>query len=220
MSSPSLSFRKTDKLLEFLVFAALLIVFNFPLLYGSFFDSMIFLPESVIRGEWWRIFSHPFVHLSWYHFLLDAGAFLLLYNGIEEQNPLRRILYVAACGMGSLTLSTAVAPAIHTQGLCGLSGTAHGLMAISALETMRSSTSDKKLFRVGVITFAVVVIKSIVEVLTGQVLFAFLHFGMVGSPIAVCHAGGVLSGIIAFLVIWTPGNLRKTISLNALALNS
>lgn len=48
------------------------------------------------------------------------------------------------------------------------------------------------------ITFAVVVSKSIYETISGHVLFEFMHLGLCGFPIAASHAGGVLGGIVAF----------------------
>jgi rhomboid family GlyGly-CTERM serine protease len=186
---------------ELLVFAAALVACNLPLAGGGFAASMIFLPDRVMMGEWWRVLSHPFVHLTWYHFLLDAGAFLLLYGGMEEPKRLKRIVYVPACAIGSLTVSLLASPTVHASGLCGLSGVAHGLMAVSALESLKRDGVGGKLSRAGVISFGVVVIKSIIEVLNGHVFFEAFHFGMMGLPVPESHAGGVLSGIIAFLVI-------------------
>jgi rhomboid family GlyGly-CTERM serine protease len=185
---------------ELLVFAAALVAFNLPLAGGRFAESMIFLPDRVMAGEWWRVLSHPLVHLTWYHFLLDAGAFLLLYGGMEEPKRLKRIAWVLACAIGSLTVSLLASPTVRARGLCGLSGVAHGLMAISALESVKSDALGGRLSRTGMIGFGVVVIKSIIEVLSGHVFFESFHFGMMGLPVPASHAGGVLSGIIAFLV--------------------
>ena len=192
--------KDADKVLELAFFAVALALLNFPLLSGGFCESMIFFPQRVAMGEWWRVVSHPFVHLTWYHLLLDAGAFLLLYSGLEEQRPLQRIGYVVACAMGSLLVSTLASPVVQDRGLCGLSGTAHGLMAISALESIKRQSLDGKWCRAGMISLGIVVAKSVIEVLQGHVFFEFLHFGMMGLPIPESHAGGVLSGIVAFLV--------------------
>ena len=186
---------------ELIIFAAVLLAFNIPLAMGGFAESLIFLPDRVMDGEWWRVLTHPFVHLTWYHLLLDAGAFLLLHGSIEEPKRLKRLAYVAACGIGGLGLSVLASPVVHAQGLCGLSGIAHGLMAVSALELATSDTLAGKPSSAGVITFGIVVAKSIIEVLSGHVFFESLHFGMMGIPIPESHAGGVLSGIATFLVL-------------------
>jgi hypothetical protein len=137
MSSLPKPREKSDKVFELAFFAVALALINLPLLSGGFRESMIFLPPCVAMGEWWRVVAHPFVHLTWYHLLLDAGAFLLLYSGLAEPKPAKRIGYVVVCALGSLLASTLVSPLVYDRGLCGLSGTAHGLMAISALESIK-----------------------------------------------------------------------------------
>ena len=132
--------------------------------------------------------------------MLDASAFLLLYRGLFESSWLKRVLYVVFCALGSLSASM-LSPAMASGGLCGLSGAAHGLMAVSALEIATSSNLDSRLRSVGIISLGVVVVKSIIEVLTGEGMFAFLHIGDVGTPLTLSHAGGVLAGIIAFLAL-------------------
>ena len=126
---------------ELLVFVVLLALFNIPLLTGSCWHSMIFQPGAVQGGEWWRLFTHPFVHVTWYHLLLDGTAFLALYHSLIEASAVRRLTYVFAAGAVSLLISWVTAPGMSTSGLCGLSGIAHGLMAVSALELIASSTA-------------------------------------------------------------------------------
>src|SRR6266436_8323897 len=60
---------------ELLVFVVLLVLFNAPVLTGSCFTSLIFHSEAVRGGDWWRLLTHPFVHVTWYHLLLDGSAF-------------------------------------------------------------------------------------------------------------------------------------------------
>ena len=179
---------------DIFTFLVLLIAANMHLLTDNYGLSMIFLPSAFMSGEWWRLFTHPFVHLSWYHLILDAGAFLLLYGGLEEKRIPRRILYVIICGSSSLAAALLVSPQIYTLGLCGLSGIAHGLMAVSSLEMMK----QKENFLIGIISFLLVVSKSIYETVTGDVIFSFMHMGLCGIPLAACHAGGVLGGILVF----------------------
>jgi rhomboid family GlyGly-CTERM serine protease len=184
------------------IFWGLLAVANSHLVGVNFTSWMIFLPDALTSGQWWRFITYHFVHVSWYHLFLDAGAFFLLYSGLAEKRLLRRILYVIVCGATSLTAALIFSPLIYTQGLCGLSGIAHGLMAISALEMM----GQKENFRVGLLSLALVFSKSIYEAIVGDVFFAFLHFGLCGTPLAVCHAGGVFGGILMLLAFkaWRP----------------
>ena len=201
----------TDKIIrrtELALFLGVVCLVNIPLLWGERFSVYSFIPSSVGAGEWWRILTHPFAHVSWYHLLLDAGAFMLLYRGLLEPSWVKRVLYFLFCAVGSLGISM-LSPDIFDGGLCGLSGIAHGLMAVSALELADSKIVGSKLRRIGIVSLWVVVIKSMVEVVTGKVMFAFLHIGDVGTPLTICHAGGVLAGIIAFVILRNTAYDRK-----------
>jgi len=185
---------------EVLVFAGLIVLFSGSVLFGSVWRSMIFQPAAVGGGEWWRLLTHPFVHVTWYHLLLDASAFFLLYNSLLEGGVARRLAFVLGGAAGSLLLSWLAAPAISTNGLCGLSGIAHGLMAVSAVEMMTNRPRDSVEWRIGAATFAIVVGKAAFEAMTGRILFAFLYFGLVGDPVTVSHAGGIVGAMTAGLL--------------------
>jgi rhomboid family GlyGly-CTERM serine protease len=183
---------------------------NLPLLAGRVEESALFIPSRVAAGEWWRVLTAPFVHVSAYHLLLDAGAFLLLYAGLSETSLPRKGLLVATCAAGSFTAALTVLKADDT--LCGLSGIDHGLLAYAALDYL--SDSDRRLSSAGVAGLAAVVAKSVYEALTGDVVFQSLHLGDIACPVAVCHAGGVLGGLIAFLVLHVrqQGQRKETLS--------
>ncbi len=178
---------------DVLILMGLIVVLNTHILKGGFNNAHIFFPSAVSSGEWLRLFTHPFVHVGWYHLLLDAGAFFLLYTGLEEKRIPLKVLFLLICGAGSVTASMIATPNIYTQGLCGLSGIGHGLMVITSLEMMRK----KDLFGIGLISLLLVTIKSIYELLTGNVLF---HFGLCGSPLSACHIGGVIGGVVCFFI--------------------
>jgi len=186
-----------------------IVLANLPLLHGTCAVELIFLPSRVAAGEWWRVFTHFFVHVSWYHLLLDAPAFLMLYQGLDKRQWFERLGYLLACGAGSVLVSLYVTPMVQTHGLCGLSGIAHGLMAISALDVVTTAT-DKTVRRAGILTLVVVLLKSIIEAATGHVVFEALHFGALGTPIAVCHAGGVLGGLIVWMLARRADTIPRT----------
>jgi rhomboid family GlyGly-CTERM serine protease len=183
---------------EIIFFGALILIFNAPMFFGQVWPGMIFQPDAVKSGQWWRLFTHPFVHLTWYHLLLDGTAFLSLYCSIVEKKMLRRIGYVVAAAAGSLIVSWVASSATSARGLCGLSGVAHGLMAISALEMMSGAATERK---IGRISFILVAGKAAFEAVTGCMFFGFLSFGLLGEPVAVSHAGGILGGLVAMLIL-------------------
>ena len=183
---------------EIWVFALLILLANLTLLGGRVCEEFIFKPELVAAGQWGRVVTFPLVHVSGYHLLLDASAFLFLYYGLQTPSFKKRALYVAGSAAGSLLLSIASSPL--TDGLCGLSGIAHGLMAITGLEMMQNN--DSLIRKSGIGCLAFVVIKSLHESLSGHVALEFLHWGSVGNPVPTCHLGGVVGGMIIFGLIW------------------
>jgi len=181
---------------NFCLFAILLLILNAVAILTGSVGCFTYLPGALVTGEWWRILTHPFVHVTWYHLLLDGAAFLALYASLANRTAFERLLFVSGGAAGSLLLSLVAWPPLGRQGLCGLSGIAHGLMAVSGMEMIRSHGGTAG--RIGWISLAIVCTKSVVEALTGHVLFASFHFGMVGAPVAVCHLGGVLGGFAAY----------------------
>lgn len=189
-------------------FSAAILLLNTPLFFGLSQPSLMFFPSAIANGEWWRLTTHPFVHVSWYHLLLDATAFLVIYQGLMEKRLCFRLSYVAATAVGSLLTALWAAPVIEQLGFCGLSGVAHGLMAVSALEWIVFSKNDKLVSRLGMLSFVIVITKCLWEAATNQPLVGFMHFSLMGTPIVVCHAGGVVGGVLAFASIKQEGKSR------------
>jgi hypothetical protein len=174
--------------------AAAIMAANLPLLGGvSPAAAYAFVPALVAQGEWWRVPAHVFAHISLYHLVLDAGAFLLLYCGLSGLGTIRR-LAVAAAGAAGSTLLASLAPGFGQAGLCGLSGAAHGLMAVTGILTVRGA-ADAVERRAGWLTFGLVAAKAVYEAASGHVLFASWHLGNVGSPNPLCHLGGVFGSL-------------------------
>ena len=199
--------RKPWQRIELASLALVLITLNWSLLHGACNSSLLFLPEAVQHGEWWRLFTHPFIHVTWLHLLLDGAAFLLLYRDLQERPWLQRVLFCVGSAIGSLVICLCADPMLSTKGLCGISAIAHGLMAVSALNLMRQR-HDKLLFRIGLCSFVLVTLKCLIEILTGKMLFTFLYFGMVGDPVAVTHTGGLLGALVTWL-IWERAVLHR-----------
>lgn len=182
--------------LELGCFVLLLTLVNLPLVTGGLSSSFAFHPDLVRQGEWWRLATHPFAHVTWYHLLLDAAAFLLAYAELGSRRGFERLVFVIAAGAGSLLVAWGISPLVATNGLCGLSGIAHGLTAVVGLEMLRKE-SDTGLRVAGLLCFLSVAAKCLIEAVTGDVLFAFWHLASLGTPIAVSHAGGALGALAA-----------------------
>lgn len=178
---------------ELWLMTALLILANLPLLSGRPSATLIFLPERVAAGEWWRILTYPLAHVGWYHLLLDGTAFLQLINSLGGLDPGRRLFIVLGGGAGSLLLPLALPSPIREVGICGLSGIDHGLMAVAGIMMLREK--DQTARRQGGCLLAVVVLKSLIEASTGRILLESLHRGFLGVPVASSHLGGILGAL-------------------------
>ena len=187
---------------EIITYTAILAVVNVPLFFGGIFESMIFMPSNILNGQVWRIVTHPFVHVSFYHLLLDGVAFLMLYNQLEAKTLAGRTVYVAAAAVFSMLVVTLVLPYSTAVGYCGLSGIDHGLMAICALEMIKSKDADRAGRWFGLISLVLVLGKSLYEAYSGHMFLEFMHFSMMGSPIAISHLGGIIGGVTVFAVCY------------------
>jgi rhomboid family GlyGly-CTERM serine protease len=182
--------------IEFAVLILLLTLSNVNLLSGQVNHSLAYFPTAVQAGEWWRLITYPFIHVSWYHLLLDGSAFLLLYRELKAIRLMKKVFYIGLSSATSLLITQLFSPIIYSNGLCGLSGIAHGLMAISGIEMMRK----KEDYHVGLACVTLVVGKSAYELYAGNVIFSFMHMGLCGIPAAASHGGGVLGGVLAYII--------------------
>lgn len=177
------------------VWFVLLVVSNLHLVGLGSAQALAFFPQAVAEGEYWRLFLHAWAHVSWYHLMLDASAFLFLYHALSGLRRMARLGATLASIFGSVCVAWCAAPEISALGLCGLSGVAHGLMAFLCLQRLRSWES-----RLFAVAFAGLVAKCLLESFTGSAFLAAWHFGAIGTPIAVCHAGGLLGGLVFWLL--------------------
>ena len=175
---------------ELLWLAALLLGINFPLFVGSSGQAIAFTSGAVAAGEWWRLVTHPFVHVSSYHFLLDGTAFVSLWSMIGG-GFWRRVGCTVCSSIAALLTSLVWSEAVWNVGLCGLSGVAHGLAACVALDQLRSATSRGALVA-SALGVAALIGKVSFELYTGGLAWSGWHLGELGTPIVACHAGGLL----------------------------
>jgi len=212
------------KLLKITGFVVVLMICNVHLFHNTSPSSLIYKNELVAAGEWWRIITHLFVHVSWYHLILDALAVGFLWQEIDLKSSTQKILVALTCGGTSLLGSIWFSPYIEQVGYCGLSGVAHGLMFFLgllwiywALQEKRKIDSQLAGFGGGVLLLLLSGAKSVVEIVSGSVLFSELHMGDLGVPIVEAHLGGVIGGAVAFIVLLVAG--KGTINIRANDLN-
>ena len=188
---------------EMVCFLSILLLINLPLFVGSFSAQFVFYPELVGAGEWWRLLSFPFVHVSLYHLLLDACAVLLLWWEMGSLTLTKRWRGLILCWVMSLLVPLLLSRHISINGLTGLSGIGHGLFAWYSVESLRKArvSGDRLLVVVSVLMLVGLVGKSGIETLMGEYLFASLHFGSIGVPIVEAHFGGAVGGILAALLL-------------------
>lgn len=198
--------RMQSRFVELWVFTVLLAVLNWPLFCGGDTGLFAFSPAAVEAGQWWRIVTHPLVHVSWYHFLLDAAAFLILYHGLPVERPWQRLGCVAASAAGSLLMAQWISSdLVGLHGLCGLSGVDHGLMLFSLLETAGSRRMDRRARMLTGLGIVAVLGKVLFEICTGGAFFASVHFGLLGVPVVACHLGGAVAALLFWLCISSAG---------------
>jgi rhomboid family GlyGly-CTERM serine protease len=179
--------------LEWIAIASLLVVCNWHLTQGTFPSILALFPEPAMDGEFWRWVTHAFAHLSWYHLIVDASAFLMLYHSLENLPWTGRLSATSSAIAGS-AIAAMTDPRTAEIGLCGMSGCAHGLMAFVALCGLKSG--DKLQRQFGWLALAAVVLKCMVEAVSGGAFFVNWHLGAVGIPIGACHAGGVIGALL------------------------
>jgi len=202
---------KGVKFLECLLFGCLLLATNTGLWSGMPKQAWLLIPSAVHQGEWWRLFLHPWAHISTYHLILDASTFLSLFFMLDRSRSTPRWVILTAAWGGQLLATWWGDPRLETLGLCGLSGIAHGLFAAVCVQWRR----QPELTRTGTVLLLGLIAKVIWEAFTGHVLLAAWHVGSVGNPLTLCHAGGVLGGYIAALAMRQPsGDGKHMVTIN------
>jgi membrane associated rhomboid family serine protease len=190
--------------LLYLSVALLAAACNLHLLRGAAPSTLIFRIDRVLDGQWYRLLTHPLVHVSWYHLLLDTTCMGLLFHAVRLP-PGQKLAAVLFCGSASLGCAILWSPDIARTGFCGLSGIAHGFMFLAGwLWVFAPGSHDRDhrgTARLAGLVFCLVSLgKSLYEVHLGQILFQGGHTGSLGVPIVHSHLGGVIGGMLSALL--------------------
>ena len=185
------------KRLSNLLFLAALCFFNLPLLASQAPAARWgFSPERVLSGEWWRILTYAWAHVSGYHLILDGAATGILFSMIAGPEWRKWAIFLT-CSLASVLMAWAFAPQVREIGLCGLSGAAHGLMVVAMLDQIKEERKSTRVF--AGVSIATVTGKALLETYLGTSVFIGMHFGNIGTPIPACHLGGVMAGWLILL---------------------
>ena len=179
---------------ELLIFVLLLVAINLAPASTAFY----LFPSALFEGDLTQWLTFAWKHNSLYHLVLDASAFLFLYESLRCRFA-ARIFHLLSCIFFSGLIPILIDPRLSSIGLCGLSGVAHGLMLLWAFETAEQSGRRNRI--AASLLFIGVLGKTILEQVTGNVLFADQHLGNVGIPIASCHFGGLVGAIISYSIV-------------------
>jgi len=156
---------------------------------ASAFPASLTLDRGgLVAGEWWRIYTAPFVHADLAHGLLDVGALviLILAFGVPRRAWLLAFVGPVVIGLGTLLAYP------QFSSTCGLSGLLHGLFVLTALERAQAEFG----WRRAVFALAVLAVfaKATIETATGTPLLT--GNAPLGAPIAFgAHLIGASVGL-------------------------
>ncbi len=193
-------------------FIVMTILCNSHLLLGLPPSWSLFRLDEVMHGQLWRLITHPFTHVSFYHLTVDLTATCMLFSQLRSSFVNRSLLFTL-CSAASLLSVVLFSPHLLTSGYCGLSGTAHGFMSYLGIQWLHDSFKIKEPRFIPPLSGMIFLIssagKSIFEVMTGEVLFSSLHMGELGIPLVHAHLGGAMGGILSYFVLQTLSSDNK-----------
>ena len=103
--------------------------------------ALTYRRDAVRAGQWWRLISGGFIHLSWAHLWLNAGGALLVLGMFAPMLSLTRMVaQLVICAIATTTLLALFAPSVAW--MVGLSGALHGLFAWCAGQLYAQADRD------------------------------------------------------------------------------
>jgi rhomboid family GlyGly-CTERM serine protease len=156
-------------------------------------------------GDWWRLFTGSWVHLTWAHLALNfGGAALVFVMFTRWVRPLDQTVALLLLGVLTSALLWWMFPRV--QWMVGLSGALHGLFAWNAMTMtgMRDPNPDGAWWRgprYGFVLLAGVVAKVVMENLRDT---PAAYAEWLGGPVLIeAHQAGIVAG----LMLWSVSRL-------------
>ena len=154
--------------------------------------------ESIFHGEWWRLLTAHFVHLSWTHLIMNClafVAFLILYGDEKRAGLLLFLTLSLSVSLGLLFFNPAISRYV------GFSGVLTGGLVAGAL----LSFNNDRLVNSGVLAF--IVMKVVYEQWQGgEVISSALS----GVPTVVdSHLYGFLVAVMYCFMVAVSRELKR-----------
>jgi rhomboid family GlyGly-CTERM serine protease len=148
--------------------------------------------NPIINGEWWRLLSGNFVHLSWEHLLMNLAGLVLIWLLLGRLLTLSQWLAVIvssslAVGIGLLAFNP------QLDWYVGLSGMLHGMFVAGLVNNIRRG------YRLEWLLLLALMAKLIWEQTSGALPGSTELAG--GTVIVDAHLYGAISGAVASLFI-------------------
>lgn len=146
------------------------------------------VPSVIMQGEWWRIFTHMFVHSGGDH--LFNNMFMLAIVGSEVEGRLGKFKYIIGyfiSGLGATILSAI--PEILTQNFVvgvGASGAITGIFAIYLIINLKNRHSFQKQYAIRML------------LVLGIMVFGNMEEGIDW----MAHLGGALTGLLLGMILY------------------
>jgi membrane associated rhomboid family serine protease len=147
------------------------------------------MKDAAHQGEWWRVYTAPFLHGNPLHFLMNAAALLYLGKRMEvfarwPHVPLVFLLSAAVGNEASLRLLDK--PSVGASG--GLLGWLGFLLVFESLHSRLVPRSARRRLLAGVFLTAVI----------GLIGYRFID--------NAAHAGGLLAGMLYAVIVFPPSS--------------
>jgi membrane associated rhomboid family serine protease len=155
--------------------------------------------ERYLHGEWWRLFTAPFLHGNLVHFLMNTAAMAYLGKRVEvfaRWPHLPLVFLFAACVGGETSARFVAAPSVGASG--GLMGWLGFLLVFETLHARLVPRGASRRLAAGVLLTALI--------------------GLIGYHYIdnAAHAGGLLAGVLYAAIVFpassSPVRPRSTIT--------
>ncbi len=143
------------------------------------------LKDSHAQGEWWRLFTAPFLHGNVVHFLMNAAALAYLGKRVEvfARWPHLAMVFLFSASVGGVASARLVAaPSVGASG--GLMGWLGFLLVFETLHARLVPRGARRRLAAGVVLIALI----------GLVGYRFID--------NAAHAGGLLAGMLYAAIVF------------------